>query len=429
MKQTVNLAMKQKSVKKTIDTLAARARKASSALAAAKPERINKALAAAASLLSKKRRHIRRENSRDVAVAAKRGLPDAMIDRLTLTDKRIDAMIAGLRQVSRLSSPIGALFDARRRPNGLKIYKVKVPVGVVAIIYESRPNVTIDAAAICLKSQNAIVLRGGSEAFRSNMTLAALLRQALRQSGLCADAVQLVPTTDRAAVSFMLRKADEIDLVIPRGGESLIRAVVENSHIPVIKHYKGVCHVYVSSRADMRKAVPIVVNAKVQRPGVCNAMETLLLDAGLSCAKKKAIINALLNEGATIFGDAASRTLDKRIKKATVKDWRAEYLDLRCALRIVGGVTAAIEHINTYGSHHTDAIVSESKREIKAFCANVDSSSVMANASTRFSDGGEYGMGCEIGISTDKLHARGPMGVEDLTTYKWVVEGKGQVRK
>jgi glutamate-5-semialdehyde dehydrogenase len=338
-------------------------------------------------------------------------------------------MIDGLRVVARLPSPVGTRYDARVRPNGLRIYKMKVPIGVVAIVYESRPNVTVDAAAICLKSQNAVILRGGSEAFHSNLALARLFGRALAQAGLPAAAVQFVATTDRTAVDLLLGKDGEIDLVIPRGGESLIRRVVEKSRIPVIKHYKGVCHVFVSRHADMRKAVPIAVNAKVQRPGVCNAMETLLLDKRLPREKKRAIITALLAENVRLFGDASTRSLSSEIGKATEDDWYAEYLDLRLAVREVNGVEEAVRHINTYGSRHTDAIVTESAKEAALFRDRVDSSSVMINASTRFSDGGEYGMGCEIGISTDKLHARGPMGVEDLTTYKWIVEGEGQVRQ
>jgi len=420
--------MARQSIERLVDTLALRSRRASGALAAAAPTSIDRAVLLMAKLLEKKRSSIRRQNARDIKNAERKGLSKAMIDRLTLSDKTIASMVRGLREVARLACPVGRTFDGRVRPNGLRICKVKVPIGVVAIIYESRPNVTVDAAAICLKSHNAVILRGGSEAFLSNMALVSLFGRALKAARLPVSAVQLLPTTDRKAVELLLRRDDLIDLVIPRGGEGLIRTVVEKSHIPVIKHYKGVCHVFVSRHADMKKALPIVVNAKVQRPGVCNAMETLLLDQALSRKAKKTLIEALLAQGVTLFGDGAARALDSRVRRATVADWRAEYLDLRLALRCVGGVDEAIAHINTYGSHHTDAIVSESKREIGQFLAQVDSSSVMANASTRFSDGGEYGMGCEIGISTDKLHARGPMGVEDLTTYKWIVEGDGQVR-
>jgi len=420
--------MTQKTLQKSIDTMASQARRASEELVAVDRRKIDQALSAMASLLVKETAALRKENERDLVAARKKGLAPAMIDRLTLSDKTMKAMVDGLRVVAGLSSPVGQRFDKRVRPNGLRIHKVRVPIGVVAIVYESRPNVTVDAAAICLKSQNAVILRGGSEAFHSNMALARLFCRALAQCGLPKDAVQVVTTTDRAAVDLLLTKENEIDLVIPRGGESLIRAVVEKSRIPVIKHYKGVCHVFVSRYADMKKAVPIVVNAKVQRPGVCNAMETLLLDGGLSRAKRLAIVNALLEKGVTLFGDAAVRSLSPAVKNATEDDWYAEYLDLRLAVRVVKDVREAIAHINTYGSRHTDAIVSEKPAECDEFRLRVDSASVMVNASTRFSDGGEYGMGCEIGISTDKLHSRGPMGVDDLTTYKWIVEGRGQVR-
>jgi len=334
-----------------------------------------------------------------------------------------------VRDVAALKSPLGMEYERRRRPNGLVISKVRVPIGVIAIIYESRPNVTVDAAAICLKSGNAVILRGGSESLNSNIALADLFRASLKESGLPADAIQVVPVVDRSAVRHLLTLDGQIDCVIPRGGESLIRMVAETSRIPVIKHYKGVCHVYVSDRADLRKAIPIVVNAKVQRPSVCNAMETLLLDEGLPLGSRKEIIGALLDKNVVLFGDPASRNLAPGMKIATVDDWKAEYLDLRCAVRTVNGVHQAIDHINRYGSHHTDAIVTESAEESDVFVKGVDSSSVMVNASTRFADGGEYGMGCEIGISTDKLHARGPMGVDELTTYKWIVRGSGQVRK
>jgi glutamate-5-semialdehyde dehydrogenase len=321
------------------------------------------------------------------------------------------------------------MYEQRTRPNGLDIFKMRVPIGVVGIIYESRPNVTVDAAAICLKSHNAVILRGGSEAIHSNRALVELFGKALTSAGVPRNAVQLIPVIDRAAIDIMLKLDEQIDLIIPRGGEGLIRTVVENSHIPVIKHYKGVCHVYVSRYADMRKALPIVINAKVQRPGVCNAMETLLLDAKLKLSDRKQLVGALLENKVTLFGDPETRKLSPAIKKATIDDWKAEYLDLRLAVRTVGTLDAAIDHINTYGSHHTDAVITESKKEADWFVKSVDSASVMVNASTRFSDGGEYGMGCEIGISTDKLHARGPMGVEDLTTYKWIVRGNGQIRQ
>jgi glutamate-5-semialdehyde dehydrogenase len=417
------------SLQTMVEELALRARKAAMHLQDTSEDAINSALSKMAELLVSNAADLKEENTKDLEKAREKGLSPAMIDRLTLSDKAINSMVEGLRVVAKIHNPVGTIFDERTHRNGMKIYKVKVPIGVVGIIYESRPNVTIDAAAICLKSQNAVVLRGGSEAFHSNTALARLFSEAIVSAGLPADAVQIVPTIDREAIELLLTKDEQIDLIIPRGGEGLIRMVVEKSRIPVIKHYKGVCHVYVSAEADPEKAIPIVVNAKVQRPGVCNAMETLLIDRNLPAERQKAILEALHEKKVTLYGDLDSRKLIPTIESATIEDWKAEYLDLRCAVRIVGGVEEAIEHINTYGSHHTDAIVSESAEEIEKFLTLVDSSSVMVNASTRFSDGGEYGMGCEIGISTDKLHARGPMGVEDLTTYKWVVKGEGQIRE
>jgi glutamate-5-semialdehyde dehydrogenase len=412
-----------------IDTIALKARKAGLELQNAPLTKINRALVLTARRLVAAQASIRAANEKDLHAARQKNMSPALLDRLTLSDKTIASTIRGLLEVADLRSPVGREYERRRRPNGLVISKVRVPIGVIAIIYEARPNVTVDAAAICLKSGNAVILRGGSEALHSNIMLAELFRSALRDAGLPGDAVQVIPTTDRAAVRHLLTLDGLIDCVIPRGGEGLIRMVAETSLIPVIKHYKGVCHTYVSAHADLRKATPVVVNAKVQRPAVCNAMETLLLDERLSFSSRKKIVGALLEKNVVLFGDHASRRLAPGIGKATVDDWKAEYLDLRLAVRTVNGVRQAIDHINTYGSHHTDAIVTESAAEAETFIRGVDSSSVMVNASTRFSDGGEYGMGCEIGISTDKLHARGPMGVDDLTTYKWVVRGNGQVRK
>ncbi len=413
---------------KQIDTICSNAKKAALELQSIPVSKVNKALLAMAKLLKTETETLQKENRKDLKAAQEKGLSSAMIDRLTLSDKAIVSMIKGLKEVAALSSNVGVTYDERVRPNGLKIYKVRVPIGVVGIIYESRPNVTVDAAAICLKSQNAVLLRGGSEAIHSNIALGKLFFKALQSAGLPESAVQIIPSTDRSAVDMMLKKEDCIDLIIPRGGESLIRMVVENSRIPVIKHYKGICHVYVSSKGDIDKAIPIVINAKVQRPGVCNAMETLILDSKLPLKKRQMIIQSLLDNKVTLFGDKDAQALSSEIKAATEDDWYAEYLDLRLAVKTVNGVSEAIEHINKYSSHHTDSIITESKTEISQFLQQVDSASVMVNASTRFADGSEYGMGCEIGISTDKLHSRGPMGIEDLTTYKWIVEGNGQIR-
>ncbi len=416
-------------LEKTINTMARKARAASHLLLDTPQDKVNESLLVMATLLDEHKASITAANRKDVALARKKRLSPPLIERLTLSDKAFESIKRGLFEVAALSTPVGETFDDRVRPNGLSICKMRVPIGVIAIIYESRPNVTIDAASLCLKSRNAVILRGGSEAFHTNKALAALFATACVQAGLPAAVVQLVPTTDRKAVDILLQKDQDIDLVIPRGGEGLIRAVVEKSRIPVIKHYKGVCHVFVSRDADMEMAVSIVVNAKVQRPSVCNAMETLLLDAALPDSGKKRILDALIEKGVELHGDAAVRKLVAGVKRATEDDWRAEYLDLRLAVRVVSGVSQAIMHINTFGSHHTDSIVTESAREAQLFVHLVDSASVMVNASTRFSDGGEYGLGAEIGISTDKLHARGPMGLAELTTYKWVVKGNGQIRK
>ncbi len=413
---------------KTILAIAKKARAASRILVGASRSDISKVLLSMADALVKESELLKKENDKDLVLGVKNGLSGAMLDRLKLSDKTIATMVTGLKTVAKLPAPIGTLFDERTPNNGLSISRMIVPIGVVGIIYESRPNVTVDAAAICLKSQNAVILRGGSEAFHSNVALAKLFSKCMKQHGLPSESVQLIPTTDRAAIDTLLTLSDDIDLIIPRGGEGLIRAVVEKSRIPVIKHYKGVCHVYVSSKADIKKAIAIAVNAKISRPGVCNAMETILLDSKLTRSNKKAIIDALLENNVILYGDTQCQQLSPAIKKATKADWYAEYLDLRCAIRIVDDIAQAIDHINTYGSHHTDAIVSENKTEQTAFLSTVDSASVMINASTRFADGGEYGMGCEIGISTDKLHARGPMGISELTTYKWIVKGNGQIR-
>jgi len=412
-----------------IEGIAVRAREASLLLQGRPTASIDNALLLMAGYLESDKARLQGENAKDLEAAKAKGLPAAMIDRLTLSDKAVASMIRGLREVAALNSPVGEFYDGRERPNGLRICKMRVPIGVIGIIYEARPNVTVDAAAICLKSRNAVILRGGSEAFASNKALCGLFSKSLSEAGLPASALQFIPTPDRAAVELLLLKDAHVDLIIPRGGESLIRTVVEKSRIPVIKHYKGVCHIFVSANADIDKAVPIALNAKVQRPSVCNAMETLLLDATLDTQKKTRIINALINEGVALFGDEESRKLSEKIEPVNEEALYNEYLDLRLSVITVNGVDGAINHINKYGSRHTDSIITESKEEAEAFVSRVDTASVMVNASTRFADGGEYGMGCEIGISTDKLHSRGPMGVDDLTTYKWIVRGDGQIRE
>ncbi|MCL2688326.1 MAG: glutamate-5-semialdehyde dehydrogenase [Chitinispirillia bacterium] len=420
--------MENSELEKTVNDIACKGRKASLILQNISSQSVDNALLKMADYLQSNKPSLQEENKKDLEAGKKKGLSPAMLDRLTLSDKTLDSMINGLREVAALSSPVGTFYEERVRPNGLNISKMRVPIGVIGIIYESRPNVTVDAAAICLKSRNAVILRGGSEAFYSNSALCALFSKCLEEAGLPSSALQFIPTTDRAAVELMLTKDEQIDLIIPRGGESLIRMVAEKSRIPVIKHYNGICHVYISANADMQKAIPIAINAKVQRPGVCNAMETLILDVGLDLQKRQSIITALLDKGVTLYGDDECLQLSDKIIAADKKAWGEEYLDLRLNVKTVNGVDEAIAHINTYGSRHTDSIISENKSEQEKFMTEVDAASVMINASTRFADGGEYGMGCEIGISTDKLHSRGPMGIDDLTTYKWVVRGDGQVR-
>jgi glutamate-5-semialdehyde dehydrogenase len=389
----------------------------------------NAALAALSKILLKDAFTILSANAEDVEAAKKAGLSPAMIDRLLLNPHRLKGIARAVDEIAALPDPLNRLIEKKKRKDGLKISRVSVPIGTVLFIYESRPNVTIDGAALCLKSGNAVVLRGGKETLRSNAAFAACIRKALKAAKLPEASVQVVATPDRALLDLLLKDDAHIDLVIPRGGESLIRAVVEKSSIPVIKHYKGVCHTYVDKTADLKKAATLLVNAKVQRPSACNALETLLLDKALKPAVGAALLNALIEQGVTLYGDAASRKLSKSVKAATAASYDTEYLELKASVKVVDGVKGAVDHIARHGTKHTDAVLAESETVQQVFVAGVDSASVMINASTRFADGGEYGLGAEVGISTDKLHARGPMGVESLTTYKWIVEGKGHVRK
>ncbi len=367
-------------------------------------------------------------NRNDVANAVKNGLSAAMIDRLTLNVERIENMAAGLETVASQSDPVGRVISENVRPNGLVISKVSVPFGVIGIIYESRPNVTSDAAGICIKAGNAVILRGGSEAFASNQAIALELDRAAVESGLPDGVVQLLPWTDRAAVPLMLAMDKYIDLVIPRGGESLIRAVTKDATMPVLKHYKGVCHLFVDKTCDFDSAINIIVNAKCQRPGVCNALETLLIHRDAAAGFVPLLAAALGAKKVELRGDAEFCKLCPQALPATENDYYAEYLDLILAIRIVDDVKAAVDHINTYGSRHSDGILSNDAGNIEYFLKRVDSSSCYVNASTRFTDGGEFGMGAEIGISTDKLHARGPMGADELTSYKYLIRGNGQIR-
>ena len=382
-------------------------------------------LRAMADRIEKSADRIKKANARDLESAKKAGLSSALLERLTLTDKRIAEMAKGVREVAALPDPVGKIISEWTRPNGIRIQKVRVPLGVILIIYESRPNVTADAGCLCFKTGNAVILRGGSEAIHSNLAIA----EAMNVPGVPPNSILVVPTTDRAAIDELLKQDDLINLCIPRGGEGLIRAVAEKSRIPVIKHYKGVCHVYVDRDADFDMAEKIVINAKCQRPAVCNAIETLLIDGPIADKFLPRIGQALANHKVELRGDDRTRKLVPNAKPATEDDWYAEYLDLILAVRVVNGVDQAIDHITKYGSAHSDAIVTRNKATAEKFLRDVDSSSVFWNASTRLADGGQYGFGAEIGISTDKLHARGPMGLEELTSYKFVVVGDGQVRE
>ena len=389
----------------------------------------NAVLLAMADELEARRAEISEANTKDVEAGKEAGLAPAMLDRLLLTPARMDSMISGLREVAALKDPVGTMISRWLRPNGLEIVKQRVPIGVIGIIYESRPNVTADTAALCLKTSNAVILRGGKEAVHSNAIIADTLIAGGMKKGLPEHAIQLIRTTDRDAVRELVQLDGYVDLAIPRGGEALIRAVTEQAHVPVIKHYKGVCHTYIDESADLDMALSIAVNAKCQRPGVCNAMETLLVHKESAAAFLPMLAEAAAEKELELRGDSAARALIPGMAEATDDDWYAEYLNLTLAVRVVESVGVAIEHINTYGSRHSDAIVAESEQAQKAFTQGVDASTVYVNASTRFTDGGEFGMGAEIGISTDKLHARGPMGLEELTTYKYIVHGKGQIRE
>ena len=389
----------------------------------------NRALMLMANALEAQQSYLIKENAKDLAAASKANYSKALIDRLTLNSKRISAMADGLRETAKLKEPVGELLETIKRPNGLLIKKIRVPLGVVGIIYESRPNVTADCAALCLKSGNAAILKGGKEAIHSNKAIFKILKGQLKKTKIPLDALQLIESTDRKAVHELLKLDELLDVIVPRGGEELIRFVADNSRIPVIKHFKGICHVYVHAQADLKMAHSITLNAKVQKPGVCNAMETLLVDRAVAKKFLPSIIDALQKAGCEVRGDAATRAIVKKgVKKAIEKDWLTEYLDLIISVKVVKNLTQAIEHINTYGSHHSDTIVTVNKKKAQAFLDAVDSACVYVNASTRFTDGFEFGFGAEVGISTDKLHVRGPMALEGLTSYKYEVYGNGQVR-
>jgi glutamate-5-semialdehyde dehydrogenase len=381
-----------------------------------------------AEMLDQERPRIAAANEEDLLAAAAKGLSGAKLDRLRLSDKVLGEMTAGLREVAQLPDPIGEITRMWVRPNGLRVGRMRIPLGVIGIVYESRPNVTVDAAALCIKAGNAVMLRGGSEAIHSNQCLADILRTALKACNLPEDAVQLIPTTEREAVLEMLKLEDCIDVMIPRGGEELIRFVAKHARMPVLKHYKGVCHIYVDSEADFDMALALCLNAKVQRPGVCNAMETLLVHSNVAAAFIPKVAVALRREGVELRGCERTQGLLPDCTPATEEDWYAEYLDLILAVRVVDDMAAAIDHISTYGSQHTEAIVTNNFQRAHRFLQDVQSSLVLVNASTRFNDGFQLGLGAEIGISTSRLHAFGPMGVEELTGTKFIALGDGQVR-
>jgi glutamate-5-semialdehyde dehydrogenase len=405
------------------------ARSAALALALAPTEQKNRALRAAAAALRAQRLEILAANDDDMRRAAARGTSGALLDRLRLDDKRVEAMAQGLEDIERLADPVGAVLKEWTRPNGLAIQRICVPLGVVGIIYESRPNVTADAGALCLKSSNAVILRGGSESAQSSAAIHACLEAGLEAAGLPRSCIQLVPTSDRAAVGHMLADmADSIDVIVPRGGKRLIARVRREARVPVIGHLEGVCHVYVDRGANLEMAKSIVLNAKMRRTGICGSAETLLVDRACVATHLAPLIKTLLDAGCEVRGDETSAGADARVKPATEQDWYTEYLDAIIAARVVDGVDAAIAHIRQYGSQHTECIVTDTTAAAERFLARVDSAIVLHNASTQFADGGEFGMGAEIGISTDKFHARGPVGVEQLTSYKYVVRGRGQIR-
>jgi len=417
------------SVESTVVRLCQDARRVARRLSAASTGAKNHALELAAARLRTHTAEILEANRQDVAAATHAGLTPALIDRLTLTAARAEAIAQGLDAIVGLPDPVGETIARWRRPNGLDICQVRVPLGVVGVIYESRPNVTADAAGLCLKAGNAVILKGGSEAFNTNRLLAQLLAEAAAAAGLPAAAVQLVPTTDRQAVATLLNQSEYIDVIVPRGGTDLIRAITESSRIPVVQHYAGICHTYVDADADLQMAQRICFNAKVQRPGVCNAMENLLVHERVAPAFLPTVAAAYQSAGVELRGCPRTRAILPEVGMASEEDWRTEYLDLILSIKVVGSLDEAIEFIHTYGTGHSDAIVTDSYGSAQRFLAEVDSAAVYVNASTRFTDGYEFGFGAEVGISTNRLHARGPMGLRELTTYKYVIQGNGQIRE
>jgi glutamate-5-semialdehyde dehydrogenase len=409
--------------------LARRAQEASHRLAQVSTATKNEALVEMAENLERHQKRLIKENRKDLALSEKAHLSSSLIDRLRLTPSVIRGMAEGLREVARLLDPVGEVIKMWKRPNGLMVGKMRIPIGVIGIIYESRPNVTADASGLCLKSGNSVILRGGSEAFHSNQAIGQILRKVLVERGLPQEAIQIFPHTEREAIREMLQLEDQIDLIIPRGGEELIRFVTNHSKIPVIKHYKGICHIFVDETADLEMASLVCLNAKVQRPGVCNAMETLLVHEKVASRFLPKVARVLQKEGVELRGCPRTKKILSHIKEAREEDWFQEYLDLILSIRVVKGIHEAVEHIARYGSLHTEAIITADYQNAQRFLKEVNSSCVLVNASTRFNDGFELGLGAEIGISTSKLHAFGPMGLEELTTTKFIVYGEGQVRE
>lgn len=413
-----------------IKEIAIRARKASLNLSSATTAEKNDALQAIARGIESNRKLLKEENEKDLAMAEENGLSEAMVDRLRLTHERIDSMVKGLRQLIELPDPVGAVLETKERPNGLEINKVRVPIGVIGIIYESRPNVTIDCAGLCLKSGNASILRGGKEAMHSNRAMASIITEALQESPLPDDAVQLIPTVEREALNHILTMDEYVHCIIPRGGEGLIRFVAENSRVPVIKHYKGVCNLFIDASADLNMAEKIAVSSKCGRPGVCNAIENLVVEASIAEEFLPRVAKQLTEQGCELIVDEKAGTIlnDFTTRTATDEDYAEEFLDLRLAIKVVDSLDEAISFINQYGSGHSESIITSNKKRAESFLNEVDASSVYWNASTRFTDGFEFGLGAEIGISTDRLHARGPMGLEELCTYKYQIIGNGQFK-
>ena len=421
-------AASQQSPQDIVQELGRQTKTAASIIATTSEDQINAVLQSIADKLRTNVPTILDGNQKDLAAGEQKGLSAAMLDRLVLNEERVEGMAAGIEAIIKLDDPVGRILWEAERPNGLKIQRVAVPIGVLGMIYESRPNVTIDAAALCLKSRNAVLLRGGSESLHSSLALHSLIQDALKEHKLPEAAVSMIPIPDRKAVGEMLADHKHIDVMIPRGGKGLVERVQNEARMPVFSHLDGLCHIYIHPTAKQETAVDVTRNAKLRRTGICGAAETLLLDQGLDPKIGKAVLTKLLDDGCEVVGDKMAQALDERVGEATTHDWSTEYLEAKISVAVVNGVEEAVTHINSYGSHHTDSILSEDQTSVEYFLKNVDSGIVMHNASTQFADGGEFGMGAEIGIATGKMHARGPVGLEQLCTYKYLVHGSGQTR-